>query len=232
MKNLRFSPPWILSIVVHVFIFTALMVFSVASFKHYYPAKVHHVTLIKDMPAFKKATETAVAKTVSAPKKEIVRPAQKPKEKTIKKNIYSAKKTAPKPVQEKERQSLRDKIKKELASAEAKPAETASNKASAVIEPDNFPYTWYDGLIMNKISAEWEQPSAALLQKDSLFAVISFKIMKDGTIAELELKKKSGYQPLDSSVMSAVSGSVPFPPLPDEFAEGFRIVNIRFELTK
>ncbi len=236
LKNFRFSPHWIFSIGVHIFIFLMLLFFSVASFKRYYPAKVHHVTLIKDIPSLKK-TEPAETKKIepkNIQKKEIAKPAPpKPKtEDTVKKNIYSAKKAEIKPKPEKARESLREKLRKELSSVQTKPSEQEKARTSAVIEPDNFPYTWYDSLIMSKISGKWEQPSAALLQKDSLFAVVSFKIMKDGTIAELELKKKSGYPPLDKSVMNAVSDSVPFPPLPAEFAEGFRSVNVRFELTK
>ncbi|MDD5644202.1 MAG: TonB family protein [bacterium] len=236
LKNFRISHHWLISIIIHIAVFLTLLVFSAASFKRYYPAKVHRVNLIKDIPRLKKTEPAEVKKAETksvATKKETVKPAQKPEKKEIaKKNVYSAKKTDVKPIPEKERESLADKLRKELAAAEKKTPEAEKARASALIEPDNFPYTWYDGLIMNKISGRWEQPSAALFQKDSLFAVVSFKIMKDGTIAGLELKKKSGYPPLDKSVMDAVSGAAPFPPLPAEFAEGVRLVNVRFELTK
>ncbi|MCK5655752.1 MAG: energy transducer TonB, partial [Candidatus Aureabacteria bacterium] len=59
-----------------------------------------------------------------------------------------------------------------------------------------------------------------------------FAIMKDGGIEGLLLSEKSGYVPLDSSVISAVKDSAPLPPLPKEFGESFRQVNVRFELKR
>ena len=221
--KIKFRLPWVFSAVLHIIVLVSIVIFSSVSFKRYYPAKVHKVNLIKNIPVVSEPDRPVIKKEVPKKvKKQISAAKKKAKRKKIKKTLVVAK----------ERESLKQKLEEKLLFARKEVKKHEEPKATAVIQGDRFPYTWYDSLILNKISSRWRQPSSALLQKDVLAAVVSFTIMKDGGIEGLLLSEKSGYAPLDSSVISAVKDSAPLPPLPKQFGESFRQVNVRFELKR
>ena len=221
--KIKFRSPWVFSTVLHIIVLVSIVIFSSVSFKKYYPAKVHKVNLIKNLPVVTEPERPVIKKEEpKKAKKRISAPRKKLKSKKMKKA----------PVAVKERESLKQQLEEKLLPARETAKKREEPKAAAVIQGNRFPYTWYDSLILNKISGRWEQPSSALLQKDVLVAVVSFAIMKDGGIEGLLLSEKSGYAPLDSSVISAVKDSAPLPPLPKEFGESFRQVNVRFELKR
>ncbi len=221
--KIKFRSPWVFSTVLHITVLVSIMIFSSVSFKKYYPAKVHKVNLIRNLPVVSELERPVIKKEEpKKAKKRISAPGKKAESKKMKKV----------PVAAKERESLKQQLEEKLLPARKTVKKHEEPKATAVIQGDRFPYTWYDSLILNKISGQWKQPSSALLQKDVLAAVVSFAIMKDGGIEGLLLSEKSGYAPLDSSVIIAVRDSAPLPPLPKEFGESLRQVNVRFELKR
>ena len=220
--KIKFRSPWVFSTVLHIIVLVSIVTFSSVSFKKYYTAKIHKVNLIKNLPVVSEPERPVIKKEEPKKAKKQIAAPKKVKSRKIKKT----------PVVVKERKSLKQQLEEKLLPARETAKKREESKAVAVIQGDRFPYTWYDSLILNKISNRWKQPSSALLQKDVLAAVVSFAIMKDGGIEGLLLSEKSGYAPLDSSVISAVKDSAPLPPLPKEFGESFRQVNVRFELKK
>lgn len=220
--KIKFRSPWVFSTVLHIIVLVSIVIFSSVSLKKYYTVKVHKVNLIKNLPVVSEPERSVIEKEEPEKAKKQIAAPKKFKSRKIKKA----------PVAAKERKSLKQQLEEKLLPARETAKKHEEPKAVAVIQGDRFPYTWYDSLILNKISRWWKQPSSALLQKDVLAAVVSFAIMKDGGIEGLLLSEKSGYAPLDSSVISAVRDSAPLPPLPKEFGESFRQVNIRFELKR
>jgi TonB family protein len=53
-----------------------------------------------------------------------------------------------------------------------------------------------------------------------LHCVISFTIMRDGTVKSLRVAESSGNASWDNSGLRAIQSSIPFPPLPSDWSAG------------
>lgn len=81
------------------------------------------------------------------------------------------------------------------------------------------------------VKINWDKPdfdNRASLSSDKTVVVI-FKVMRDGNIKDLAVKTSSGDSKLDSSVVSAVTNSTPFKPLPEGFYGHYIEVEMTFE---
>jgi colicin import membrane protein len=85
----------------------------------------------------------------------------------------------------------------------------------------------YYTLIWSRIRGKWVLPQG-ILPRENIDAVIQARILKNGTVADLNFEKYSGNRYFDDSAMKAIKKSSPFPPLPEWIKENSIEVGIRF----
>lgn len=91
---------------------------------------------------------------------------------------------------------------------------------------DFAPYLLY---LKHRIKQNWIPPLAfTALGAIHGYTWVHFKIMPDGTLADLEVVKEYGHRSLTRSSVNAVRGAAPFRPLPDDFPEDYLDVTFRF----
>ncbi|MBR4591876.1 MAG: TonB C-terminal domain-containing protein [Elusimicrobiaceae bacterium] len=90
----------------------------------------------------------------------------------------------------------------------------------------NFPYPWYITQVRNSLWIEWEKRRPA---GNTLGAMISFAIARDGKIKNLKVEKKSGDDTFDFSASSAVINAGPFAPLPMYYEKDELTVTVEFK---
>ncbi len=78
-------------------------------------------------------------------------------------------------------------------------------------------------------TALWSHWSRRQPRGSRMSSVVRFKIMRDGTARGIEVEEKSGNSLFDYAALSAVRGSTPFPPLPDDFPERSLKVHVEFK---
>jgi protein TonB len=91
----------------------------------------------------------------------------------------------------------------------------------------NFPYAYYIEALRSKISASWYNALVSPGLRGRHVVVVYFKILRNGQVMDLDLRKKSGVQTLDLSAYRAVENAAPFPPLPGSFTD--RYLGVYFE---
>ncbi len=123
----------------------------------------------------------------------------------------------------KERETPEEKIAKEK-SIEAKVKETS------LLLPSNFPYNWYIEILKERIYTGWSPPSKFSILQEEAVAVFSFRILKDGTIERIRLKRSSKIEILDQSAKKSLESIKGLPPLPDSWKEGYLDVTVRFRV--
>jgi protein TonB len=107
-------------------------------------------------------------------------------------------------------------------------APPAPMKPSASISPETaqFPYLYYLRRVREAISSNWGWSGR---ETGGLKSVVYFKIRRDGTIIEPELKESSADAVFDAVALRAVKISAPFAPLPTGYEEN--TLGIYFEFS-
>lgn len=90
----------------------------------------------------------------------------------------------------------------------------------------NFPYPWYITQVRNSLWIEWEKRRPA---GNTLSALVSFAIARDGKIKDLQLDRKSGDDTFDFAATSAVINAGPFAPLPMYYEKDELTVSVEFK---
>jgi periplasmic protein TonB len=123
------------------------------------------------------------------------------------------------------------KTKKKTKTAKKKEAEKPKEKEAAketgasqrqlipsgqiTLDSARFPYTYYTGMIVNKINRNWQWS----VDFGQLKATLYFQIQKDGAVIDAKIKKSSGDDLFDQQALRAIKLSSPFPPLPIGYDE-------------
>jgi protein TonB len=97
---------------------------------------------------------------------------------------------------------------------------------------DNFPYAYYLQNIQDRISARWFQSLVDPGVSGTFQATVYFRIFRDGSISEVEIKESSGLPSLDLSAKRAIITAAPFPPLPADYDEPYLGIRLIFEHSK
>lgn len=130
-----------------------------------------------------------------------------------------------------ERMRAQDQQRRPAEQGESEPAVQPEPVGQTAVRVSRFPYGWYLSVIQGKVSSNWKQPSARLLADDSLTALVSFRIRRDGSIEAVTVRRGSGRSTVDQSAVKAVRDSAPFPPLPNDYLENMLDVTIEFTVT-
>lgn len=82
-----------------------------------------------------------------------------------------------------------------------------------------FPFPWYLENVFTKIELNWRKPYISDTTPTTYQCVLYFVITRTGQVKNVEVEKSSGIAALDRSAESAVLGSTPFPPLPNQWTD-------------
>ncbi len=179
--------------------------------------RIQSVYLVKNVKkiSFKKPEATPV-------RERIVLSSQSPLEmKSLKEKIL-----------EKYREEEKQKEKKPESRAEKKKEEQKTplpKKKTFFTLSSRFPYPWYVNIIENQISSSWSPPSKLFIRQENVFAVVSFRILKDGAISRIKLKRSSGINSIDYSALQSLKTIKSLPPLPDGWKDDYLDVTVRLE---
>lgn len=189
--------------------------------------------------------QEAAAKTAATATKDTTAatpaPAEKPAPKATQKTYASKSEITTKPTKKQTTKpvplaapSVLEDTKNETTPAEAGAA-GGSDEPNAFgggnIQTDfaNFPYPWYITQVRNSLWSEWEKRRPA---GDTLSAMVSFAIARDGKIKDLKTEKKSGDDTFDFAATSAVINAGPFAPLPMYYEKDELTVTVEFKQEK
>jgi len=90
------------------------------------------------------------------------------------------------------------------------PGTTAFGSKIAGVDNPDFTYAYYLDRLLSLIDANWARPSFG----SGVYAIITFHIQRDGSLADLRVGQSSVYQTFDLAALRAVQNAAPFPPLP------------------
>ncbi len=88
---------------------------------------------------------------------------------------------------------------------------------SVTLDTDEFKFLSYNRWLKIRVESILRYPELAAQSGIQGTLYIKFDIMKDGSLANLELLKSSGYKILDDEALRAIRDSAPFQPLPSEW---------------
>ena len=91
-----------------------------------------------------------------------------------------------------------------------------------------FPFPWYIEAVLTKIEMSWAKPYVVETKPQEYSCVIYFTITTAGAVKDVEVEQSSGIPALDRSAQSAVMGSAPFPPLPNQWTDPELAFRVRF----
>lgn len=88
----------------------------------------------------------------------------------------------------------------------------------------------YADLVVQRVTQKWD--TSGLAGQHLPMAVITFDIMRDGSVKNPQIAQRSGNSTLDYSALRAVSDAGPFPPLPPNYNGSSTSVELRFQLQR
>jgi TonB family protein len=88
---------------------------------------------------------------------------------------------------------------------------------SVTLDTDELKLISYNRWLKIQVESNLQYPELAAISGYQGVLYIKFDIMKDGSLANLELLKSSGYKILDDEALRSIRASAPFQPLPDDW---------------
>jgi len=105
----------------------------------------------------------------------------------------------------------------------------AGGGGSGFLDDATFAYGWYLTNMTSVLGRNWARPVKPELAT-TLRTVVHFRVLKDGTVTNIELEQPSGDPVLDRSALRAVQDSNPLPPLPYQYGKDSLGVHFFFDL--
>ncbi|MBV8551238.1 MAG: TonB family protein [Acidobacteriaceae bacterium] len=88
---------------------------------------------------------------------------------------------------------------------------------------------WYAELVRQRIAQSWHTNGLDVRSQSSP-AIVSFTILRDGTIRDPRVIQSSGNPTIDNTALRAVYDSSPLPPLPPQISESYISAQFTFNL--
>lgn len=79
-------------------------------------------------------------------------------------------------------------------------------------------FPWYVDAVRNRVSSNWLQASVDASLQWAPRAVVTFDILRNGTITNVQILQSSGNRSVDNSALRAIQSSSPANPLPGEYS--------------
>jgi TonB family protein len=96
----------------------------------------------------------------------------------------------------------------------------------------DFPYQYYLQIISDRVSSSWFTALVDPGVAGTFYTTVYFKILRNGQVADLQVKESSGIASLDMSAQRAIQISAPFPPLPSGYDGAYLGIHLIFEHSK
>lgn len=78
-------------------------------------------------------------------------------------------------------------------------------------------FSWYVDAVRNRVSSNWLQSTIDPSVRFAPRAVLTFDILRDGSIANVQIEHSSGNASVDNSAVRAILSSTPLQKLPNEY---------------
>jgi len=88
----------------------------------------------------------------------------------------------------------------------------------------------YADLVAERVTEKWQ--TAGMAGLSAPVVIVTFDILRDGSIAHAKIAQPSGNSMLDFSALRAVTDAAPFPPLPAGYDRNEASVELRFQLQR
>jgi protein TonB len=88
----------------------------------------------------------------------------------------------------------------------------------------------YADLVAQRVTEKWQ--NSALAGQTAPMAIVTFEILRDGSIRNAKVAQPSGNSTMDYSALRAVMDAAPFPPLPSEYDRNQASVELQFQLKR
>jgi protein TonB len=213
----------VLSLAAHAL--ATVVVFVSVSFRQvtYLPRETYRVRLVS--PAAAQAAQvTPPAPAAPAPKET---PKEEPKDDEL---VAPVKKPNPKPAEKKSKEVPRTEIAKgsdSTATAGDTTAAAGAVSGGMSFDGGDFPYNAFIARMRQKIASVWQVPAGS--EGVERFAVVYFRVHRDGNITHVAVEQASGVFLFDQSCQRAVLQAAPFPPLPREYDDEYVGVHFSFK---
>jgi len=102
--------------------------------------------------------------------------------------------------------------------------------AGAFTDDDSFQADWYVNLVHARLADAWRDRPVLPAGRQTMRAVVAFRIMKGGDVRDVRLAIPSGFGPLDQSALRAVDSLGRLPALPRGFEKDSVPARFVFEL--
>ena len=79
-------------------------------------------------------------------------------------------------------------------------------------------FSWYVDAVRNRVSSNWLQSTVDPSVRFAPRAVVTFDILRNGSVANVQILQSSGNASVDNSAVRAILGSNPLNPLPGEYS--------------
>jgi periplasmic protein TonB len=89
----------------------------------------------------------------------------------------------------------------------------------------------YADLVVKRVTEKWQTGGMAGIQSAPM-VVVTFDILRDGSIRNQRVAQGSGNSTLDYSALRAILDAAPFPTLPSDFDRSVANVELRFQLKR
>ena len=87
-------------------------------------------------------------------------------------------------------------------------------------------YSWFVDVVRNRISSNWLQSMIDPSVRFAPRATVSFQILRDGSITNIQILHSSGNSSVDNSAVRAILSSSPVSRLPNDYSGP--LVNVEF----
>jgi protein TonB len=220
----------IISVIAHGVAILAVFVSVTFNQVTYFPRETYRVRLVSAAVA-EPATQNIPPAAEPAPKPEPPKPEppkEEPKEKELTQPVEKSK---PKPAENKNKEVPRAQVTK--GDTTSTPGDTLAatgvGAASGAVSFDggDFPYDAFIARMRQKIAAAWQVPAGGAGMER--FAIVYFRVHRDGNITHVSVEQASGAFLFDQSCQRAVLAAAPFPPLPREYANEYVGVHFSFK---
>ena len=88
----------------------------------------------------------------------------------------------------------------------------------------------YADLVAQRVTEKWQ--TSNLIGQSAPMVIVTFDILRDGTVRNAKVAQRSGNSTLDYSALRAVMDAAPFPPLPSGYDRNEAGVELQFQLQR
>ncbi len=93
-------------------------------------------------------------------------------------------------------------------------------------------FGWYEQLVRQRVASAWHTAEIDARLRTAPIVIVTFDIMRDGSVRNLQTLQGSGISALDFSAQRAVLEAAPFPPLPAGYERNSAHCEFWFELKR